>query len=411
MKTLYIECNMGAAGDMLTAALLELLDDAEGFLRQMNGAGVPGMRMERQEKTSCGVRGTHISVKIGGAEEISDDVHPGDAAHEHARHEHHEHHDHHEHHHAGLADVRRIVAELKLPEAVKRDVVGVYALIAEAEAFAHGSEAEKIHFHELGMLDAVTDVSAVCLLMHLLAPERVVVSPVTTGFGEVRCMHGVVPVPAPATAYLLRGMPAQAGRIRGELLTPTGAALLKYFADDFGWMPAMRVERLGCGMGMKEFESANCVRVMLGESADEGERVTALSCNLDDMTGEAIAYAAERLLEAGALDVYSAAIQMKKGRPGVQLSCICRCADRERMVRLMLRHTSTLGLRMQELERRTLARRKETVSTPYGEMEMKIGWGEGVSKRKPEYEDAARLARENDVPLADVLREAMRGEG
>lgn len=403
MKTLYIECNMGAAGDMLTAALLELLDDQEDFLRRMNAVGVPGMRMERQERTSCGVRGSHVSVKIDGAEEISDDVHPGDPCDGH----HHEHH-HHEHSHAGLEDVRQIVSRLDLPEKVKGDVMGVYALIAEAEAFAHGTEVERIHFHELGMLDAVTDVSAVCLLMHLLAPERVVVSPVTTGFGEVRCMHGVVPVPAPATAYLLRGMPAQAGRIRGELLTPTGAALLKYFADEFGWMPAMRVEKIGCGMGMKEFESANCVRAMLGESEEEGERVTELSCNLDDMTGEAIAYAAERLLEAGALDVYSAAIQMKKGRPGVQLSCICRREDRERMAQLMLRHTSTLGLRMHDFERRTLERRVETVLTPFGALEMKIGWGDGVSKRKPEYEAAARLARENDVPFADVVREAMK---
>ena len=334
MKTLYIECNMGAAGDMLTAALLELLPEPDAFVARMNAAGIPGMVMARSEKVSCGLRGTHISVCIDGEEEISDDVpeheHEHHHEHEHAHghdhpHDHghaHDHHHEHAHTHAGLADVAQIIGGLKLPEEVKRDALGVYELIAQAEAHAHGCEVEQSHFHEVGMMDAVTDVSAVCLLMHLLAPQRVVVSPVCTGFGEVRCMHGVVPVPAPATAWLLQGMPAYAGRIRGELLTPTGAALLKYFATEYGRMPAMRVEKVGSGMGMKEFEAANCVRVFLGEDGADSDEVAELSCNLDDMTGEMIGCATEILLEAGALDVYLTAIQMKKNRPGVKLSCI-----------------------------------------------------------------------------------------
>ena len=421
MKTLYIECNMGAAGDMLTAALMELLPDPDAFVQRMNLVGVPEMHMERMEKVSCGLRGTHVSVKIGEHEEISDDVPPHEHHHGHEHHhehehhhhdqhyhEHHEHeHHHHEHHHAGLADVREIVSKLNLPEKVKQDVYGVYALIAEAEAHAHGCEVTQIHFHEVGMMDAVTDVSAVCLLMHELAPEKVVVSPVTTGFGEVRCMHGIVPVPAPATAYLLQGMPCQAGRIRGELLTPTGAALLKYFADEFGRMPAMTVEKIGCGMGMKEFETANCVRVMLGETALDSGMVDEISCNLDDMTGEAIAFAAEELIQAGALDVYTTAIQMKKGRPGVKLSCICKCADRRRMAELMLRHTTTLGVRIQRFERMVLERSSDSIETRYGTLEIKTASGAGVSKSKPEYESAAKLARENDVPLAEILHEGM----
>lgn len=413
MKTLYIECNMGAAGDMLTAALLELLPDKQGFIDRMNGIGIPGLKMSMQEKTSCGVRGTHMCVMINGEEEISDDVdehghghehiHSHDHAHHghaHHDHDHHEHH-HHEHSHAGLADVRGIIEKLDLPEKVKADAMGVYALIAEAEAFAHGCEIEQIHFHEVGMMDAVADVSAVCLLMHLLEPERIVVSPVCTGFGEVRCMHGIVPVPAPATAYLLKGMPAYAGRIRGELLTPTGAALLKYFADEFGHMPMMCVEAVGCGMGMKEFESANCVRVMLGES-DSGtawDEVTEISCNLDDMTGEAMAFAAETLLEAGALDVYFTAIQMKKGRPGTMLSCICRVADEGRMAEMMLRHTTTLGVRMQRMGRKVLPREQCMVGTPYGGITVKRAGGRG----KAEYEDAARAAREHGVPILAVM--------
>ena len=408
MKTLYIECNMGAAGDMLTAALLELIEDKQAFIQRMNSIGIPGLQMSAAEKISCGVRGTHMTVLIDGEEEISDDVHE----HDHHEHEHHHehHHDHehhrHEHHHAGIRDVGEIVSGLDLPDAVKKDMMGVYALIAEAEAFAHGCEIEQIHFHEVGMMDAITDVGAVCLLMHMLAPEKVVVSPVCTGFGQVRCMHGIVPVPAPATAYLLKGMPAYAGSVRGELLTPTGAALLKYFADEFGHMPLMRVEKLGNGMGMKEFECANCVRVMLGESELPGmDAVSVISCNLDDMTGETIAYAMQVLLDSGALDVYLTPIQMKKGRPGTMLSCICRVEDESRMAEEMLRHTTTLGVRMQRMNRKVLRREKTSVETQYGTIGVKLSHGDGFSRSKPEYEDAAAAARSHGVSILDVLKE------
>lgn len=420
MKTLYIECNMGAAGDMLTAALMELLPDKQAFVDRMNAVGIPDMHMSISEKTSSGMRGTHVSVHIGNHEEISDDVafddhhhhdhdhhhhdHDHDHHHDHEHHHHHDHHDHHEHHHAGLAEVRQIVSGLDLPAQVKDDVMGVYGLIAEAEAFAHGTEIEQIHFHEVGMMDAVTDVSAVCLLMHLIHPDKVVVSPVCTGFGQVRCMHGILPVPTPATAYLIKDMPTYAGRLRAELLTPTGAALLKYFADEFAQMPMMRVQRLGCGCGMKEFDTANCVRVMLGEEEGSADQVVEISCNLDDMTGEAIAYAAEILMASGALDVWTTSIQMKKGRPGVMLSCLCRPSDREKMAKLMLQHTTTLGVRMQKMDRMVLNRSMDKVETPYGEIRVKCAEGFGVQKCKPEYEDCARLARENNLPLAEILK-------
>ena len=401
MKTLYIECNMGAAGDMLTAALIELLPDPETFLEMMNAAGIPGLRMTRSEKVSCGVRGTHVSVTIHGEEEVSQDVY-ADGTERHAHHHDHEHH----HHHAGPAEVREIIGGLRLPDEVKRHALAVYELIADAESKAHGCGVEEVHFHEVGMLDAVTDVSAVCLLMHLLRPEKIVASPLCTGYGKVRCMHGIVPVPAPATAHILKGMPAYAGRIEGELLTPTGAALIKHFADEFGHMPPMTVQAVGYGMGMKDFEAANCVRVFLGETGAGGDEVFELSCNLDDMTGEAIGFAVERLMEAGALDAYLTPIQMKKGRPGIKLSCLCRPADRARMEEMMLRHTTTLGVRAQCFERRTLERGTERVQTPYGEIGVKVSRGADFVRRKPEYEDAASAAREHGVPLAEVLRSA-----
>ncbi|MBQ3575076.1 MAG: nickel pincer cofactor biosynthesis protein LarC, partial [Clostridia bacterium] len=342
-----------------------------------------------------GLRGTHISVEINGEEEISDDVDV------HGHHHGGEHH-HHDHHHCHLSDIREIIYGLTLPEKVKADAMGVYQLIAEAEAYAHGESAAHIHFHEVGMMDAVTDICAVCLLMHEIGAEKVVVSPVCTGFGEVRCMHGVVPVPAPAAAYLLRGMPAYAGHIRGELLTPTGAALLKYFADDFGHMPLMRVISNGCGMGSKEFESANCVRVFLGETDENADDVVEISCNIDDMTGEAIAFAAEILMGAGALDVYHTPIQMKKGRPAVKMSCICRLDERDKFADLVLMHTSTIGVRMQRMQRRTLGRRTETVETEFGAVEVKFASGGGIAKHKAEYESAARIARERNIPVSEV---------
>ncbi len=442
MRTLYIECNMGAAGDMLTGALSELLPDPEAFVAMMNAAGVPGLRVERVAKSTCGILGTHMRVEIGGAEELCPDLpegapesearefrqeiehehehgHDHDHEHEHVHeHEHdhghthdHEHahgHDHGGHHHASLAEVCAQIDGLKLPEEVRAEAKAVYGLLAEAEAHAHGCDAESLHFHEVGMLDAIADVCAVCLAMRILAPERVVVSPVHTGFGQVRCAHGVLPVPTPATAYLLRNMPASAGSVRGELLTPTGAALLKHFATEFGWMPAMRVERTGVGVGTKEFPAANCVRAFLGEDGAGDEDVYELCCNLDDMTGEAVAFAAEELMNVGALDVWLTPIQMKKGRPGVELSCLCKPGDRARMEEAMLRHTASIGVRGQRLERRTLPREKGSVETPYGAVGVKISRGADFTRAKAEYEDAARAARAAGVPLSDVLRAAER---
>lgn len=278
MKTLYLECNMGAAGDMLNAALLELHPEPEKFVERMNSLGLLGVTYKTEPAVKCGICGTHVSVKVGENEEESVDVpdghvhthgHAHDHSHTHEEHHHtheHPHHAHTHHHHVGMHDIHHIVDHLDIPEKVKEDVLAVYHLIAEAESHAHGRSIEEIHFHEVGTLDAITDVVGACLLLHELAPERIVASPVHVGSGQVRCAHGILPVPAPATAYILRGMPIYGGAIRAELCTPTGAALLKHFADSFGPLPCMTVERIGYGMGKKEFEAANCIRAMLGEA-------------------------------------------------------------------------------------------------------------------------------------------------
>ena len=302
-----------------------------------------------------------------------------------------------------MKDILALLETLPLPETVRHNAAAVYTLLAQAEGRAHGREMDQIHFHEVGTVDAVTDVVAVCMLMEELAPERVAASPVHVGSGLVRCAHGLLPVPAPATAYLLEGVPTYGGAVEGELCTPTGAALLKHFVTEFGPMPAMTVERWGYGMGSKAFPGRpNCVRAAIGEDGAGGETVVELRCNLDDMTGEAVAFAAEELLSAGALDVWTAPITMKKGRPAVELYCLCRREDRERLTAALFRHTTTLGVRSCAMERQTLRRRVETRETPLGPVRYKVAQGQGIRREKAEYEDLAALARREGLGLAEI---------
>lgn len=425
MKTLYIECNMGAAGDMLMAALLELLPGRTAFVDRLNALGIPGVRVALEGAVRCGITGTSVSVHVHGQEEHSEDVHASHDhghGHDHAHHHDHAHghdyghgHDHAEdqvaehHHHTGMEDIATLIGGLPVSEAVQRHALAVYALIAEAEAHAHGVPVEHIHFHEVGTMDAVTDIIGVCMLMEALAPSRVVVSPVHVGSGQVRCSHGILPVPAPATAHILRGVPTYGGSIRGELCTPTGAALLKHFATEFGAMPVMAAEAIGYGMGKKEFPAANCVRVMIGTNfTDDGPNgeVHELSCNLDDMTGEALGYAQQALLDAGALDVFIAPIQMKKSRPGHCLHCLCKQQDANRLAQVMLQHTTTFGVRRTVLPRYMLSRSFHEVHTPYGDIRVKTGKGYGVHKTKPEYEDVKSAALAHGVSL-DTVRKAV----
>ena len=306
-----------------------------------------------------------------------------------------------------MRDIEALINGLPVSDKVKADALAVYGLIAEAESHAHGQPADQIHFHEVGTMDAVADVVGVCLLMEQLGADRIVASPVHVGSGQVRCAHGILPVPAPATAHILRGVPTYGGQIRGELCTPTGAALLKHFAGSFGPMPVMQVEAIGYGMGKKDFEAANCVRAMLGASGAASDETVELSCNLDDMTAEAIGYATEVLMAAGALDVYCVSIQMKKNRPGTMLCCLCRPADHERMAKLILENTTTLGVRSQRFERHILTPGKASVSTAYGEIALKTAEGYGIRKRKPEFASVAQAARDHGVPYEIVARAAL----
>ena len=410
MKTLYLDCAMGAAGDMLASALLELLPDPDGFTEKLNGLGVPGVTFTKEAAVKCGIRGTHLTVTVNGEEESAF----FEALHAHHHHDHghdHEHNHHeHDHPHSGMHEIEHIVEDLHTTDAVKKEILAVYGLIARAESRVHGEPVEKIHFHEVGAMDAVADIAAVCLLLAELAPERVIASPVNVGGGTVKCAHGVLPVPAPATAELLKDVPAYSGSVKSELCTPTGAALLKHFAASFCDMPVMRVNTVGYGMGTKDLPVANCLRAMLGETEEEKHvrhgdcacGVTELCCNIDDMTAEDLSFAMERLFDAGAREVFTAPVTMKKSRAGQLLHVICDEGNKETIVRALFRYTATIGVREYPIRRYVLDRESGMAETPYGAVRVKTVSGYGVSRAKYEYEDLARIAAEQGLTLDEV---------
>jgi len=424
MKTLYFECNMGASGDMLMASLLELHNDPQGFLHRLNGIGIPGVHVSAEASAKCGITGTRVKVQIHGKEEDADSDHHHEhdhthddehhhhehkhhshGEHHHHEHEHHSHGEHHHHHDSSYRGIEHLVEHLNVSDGVKKNVLGIYKLIAEAESRAHGVPVDKIHFHEVGEMDAVADITGVCMLIEELAPDAILASPVNTGSGLVRCAHGVLPVPAPATAYILQNVPMYSDGTKGELCTPTGAALLKHFVKEFCKMPVLSVGKIGYGMGKKDFEKANCVRAFLGTAANNSEEVTELVCNLDDMTPEALSFAQQLLLDEGALDVWTAPIGMKKGRAALSLSCLCRSEQKDKMAAMIFKHTSTLGIRENTCHRYTLQREQTAVQTKHGTVRIKTASGFGVKRSKPEHEDVAKIAREKGLALQDVLKE------
>ncbi len=410
MKTLYLDLGMGAAGDMLSAALLELIDDKEAFIKEMNNIGIPHVEIIAEKAKKCGITGTHIKVLIDGVEEHSHDHHHSHDEehhhdHHHAEHDHDTHHHHHEHHHASMADIENIINSLKVSDRVKSDVINVYKLIADAESKAHDAPVSEIHFHEVGTMDAIADVTMVCSLMEKLDLDCVMASPVHVGSGHVHCAHGILPVPAPATAYILKNVPIYGGEIKGELCTPTGAALLKYFVDSFGDMPAITIEKYGYGMGNKDFEMANCVRVMLGEAKEKGSEIIELSCNLDDITSEKLAFAMDMLFEAGALEVYTIPVGMKKSRPGVLLCVMCNQDKKREMLDIIFKHTTTLGVRENVYRRYTMDRNVKIVSSSFGDVRVKYSKGYGVERRKFEYDDLAKIAKETGKTIKEIEHE------
>lgn len=424
MKTLYIECKMGAAGDMLTAALYELVpvERKAEALNTLQNLGIEGVEFSTEEMIKCGIKGTYVHVHINGQEEESHDhnhmyhqeeelhhdhhhdehQHPHEHEHQHQKEEHQVEHHHHEHH--KLSDVTEVIGKLNVSQKVKADAINVYNLIAEAESHAHGVKVEEIHFHEVGNKDAIMDVTAACYLMDLIGAKNVIASPVHVGSGTVHCAHGIMPVPAPATEYLLRGIPYYQGDIKSELCTPTGAALIKYFAQSFGPQPMMKIEQVGIGCGKKDFEAANCVRIFLGETAQNKyeDQIIQLDANIDDMTAEEIGFAMDRLFDAGAREVFTSSVYMKKNRPGTLITVICSEDKKDEIVKSFFKHTTTIGIRQKKCDRYILHREISVIKTADGEVRRKSSSGYGTDKSKLEFDDLANIAIAKGISLKEA---------
>ena len=428
MKTLYLDLPMGAAGDMLSAALYELLNEEErkSFIEEINNAGIPGVRVTTESSVKCGITGTHFSVKVNGQEEESHDAHEHSHEHhhneEHSHDHHHEHehshehhheeafehehtHDHeHHHHHTSMAEIESIINSLKIPENVKSDIIEVYKLIAAAESNAHGKPVTDIHFHEVGTMDAIADITSVCLLFNKIGAQNIFSSAINVGSGQVHCAHGILPVPAPATAFILKDISVYSNHIKGELCTPTGAALLKHFVNHFGTMPPIKMSAIGYGMGKKDFEAANCVRAILGDSDEKPETILEYTCNLDDISAERIGFAMEQLFAAGAVEAYTIPVTMKKSRPGNLLCVMCRERDKQKILQTIFKHTTTLGVRENISNRYFLERSIETVKTEFGDIRIKRAEGYGVKREKYEYEDLAAIARKTGLSIEEIVQ-------
>jgi uncharacterized protein (TIGR00299 family) protein len=372
----YIDAFSGLAGDMLVGALADAGADRDGISRALQSFAI-GARIEWERVDRRGVTATKFRVL---AEEVP------------AKHRH-------------LSGVLKLIRAADVPEAVKHKASRIFEVLGAAEAAVHGVDIEKVHFHEVGAVDSICDIVGISLAIEMLAVERIVCSPVNVGSGTVSTEHGILPVPAPATARLLLEKPVYARGPALELTTPTGAAVVSALAEDFGAMPPLRVRSIGYGAGDRNFtEHANVVRVMIGEpsGAAEATTVSVIEANVDDASPQLIGYAMELMLEAGALDAVVVPAQMKKGRPGVMIQVIAENEKREELAAILFRETTTLGIRFHTAERRVQSREWITVDTPYGTVRVKAG-AQGFA---PEYEDARQIAAVSGLPLKQVLAEA-----
>jgi len=375
MNTLHFDCFSGLSGDMTLAALIDAGADAGAIREVFNSFGLP-ITLETEKVKRNGLAATHVTIVAPDQDDYR-----------------------------FLPDVERILANSAMTAPQRERATAIFRKLAEAEAAVHGMPVEKVHFHEVGALDSIADIAGVAVALDLLKIERFTSRSVPPGTGSVQCAHGLMPVPTPATAMLLKGIPLAAAPVSGELVTPTGAAILATVVDEFVEQPAMTVSRVGCGAGTRNpIEWPNILRVFIGtENATPlRDSVTVLETNLDDVSPEVIGYCFEELLRAGALDVYASPLLMKKQRPGVMLGVIAPNDSVANLEAVLFRETGTFGIRRYAAARSVLQREAKETQTPWGPVRVKVGRRDGFEIVTPEYEDCARLARENNVPLRDV---------
>lgn len=386
MKIAYLDCHSGISGDMMLGALLDAGVPLEAIASGIESLGLPEVRVVVEEVKRCGFRAKHVRIE-----------HPPEHAHRHLHH------------------ITKMIDGGNLSEPQKVLARRIFTRLGEAEAKVHGTTIQKVHFHEVGAVDSIADIVGSAIGIDLLGADRFVASPVPTGCGQIEIAHGRMNVPAPATAELLRGVPLAASSIEHELTTPTGAAILATIVRQFGPLPAMSVEHIGYGAGTRELqEQPNVLRLLVGQQgalSDEDQAWT-VETNLDDSSGELIGHCISCLWEAGALDVATSSIQMKKNRPGVRLSVLCRVADLEKIEQIIFRETTALGVRRWLVSRNRLKRKMEPVQTPWGTVEGKVTQVAGRPPSfAPEYDACSRLAAEHNIPLREVYDAARRAWG
>lgn len=384
MRVLHFDCFSGISGDMTLAALIDAGVDPDAIRAALDSFGLP-ISLEIEKVKRNGIAATYVNVVAPDQEEYR-----------------------------FLPDVEAILAKGKLTPRQRDLALAIFRKLAVAEAAVHGMPVERVHFHEVGALDSIADIAGAAVAIDLLGVDRITCRSVPPGSGSVKCAHGLMPVPAPATAHLLKGIPLAQAPVTGELVTPTGAAILATVVNEFTDQPAMTVEHIGCGAGKKDFwEQPNVLRVFVGTAAaapatEDSDMVTVLETNLDDVAPEVIGYTFDRLFAAGALDVFAAPVQMKKNRPGTLLTVIAPSAAAGELESVLFRETGTFGIRRHTATRSKLRREAVTVASPWGPVKAKKGWRHGFELVTPEYEDCARVARENDVPLR-IVYDAVRG--
>ncbi len=377
----YFDCFSGLSGNMVLGALLDSGIAPDTLREELGKLNVGGYRLEIQDVNKAGLHGTAVEVHM-------EEKQP----------------------HRHLADIETIIQSGTLADRVRERSLRAFRALAAAEAKVHGEPIEKIHFHEVGAVDAIVDIVGAALCLELLGVEKVYSSPLHIGAGSVQSAHGRLPVPAPATAELLRGVPVYGRDVDAELVTPTGAALLAGMAAEFGGAPPMRIECVGYGAGTRDLPWANLLRVTIGSQEEKtaGERVRVVEANIDDMNPQWYEHVLERLFEAGALDVYLTPIQMKRSRPAVTLAMMVDESKLDAALGVLFSETTTIGVRMHPVERRKLAREERTVETAYGPVKVKIArWEKRVMNAAPEYRDCLRLAEEKGVPLKEVWQAAL----
>jgi uncharacterized protein (TIGR00299 family) protein len=441
MRIAYLECFSGISGDMFLGALLDAGVPPEVFTQTVAALGVDA-RLDISRVDRSGISATKLDVIAAGEKELPREefwekeskaaehnhAHSQEQAHTHNHehshgatdshsHEHtHEHQSSHSHSHRGLKEIRQIIRGASISQSVKNRAIRIFEALGAAEAKVHNTDIEKIHFHEVGAIDAVVDIVCASVGAEELSVDEWVCSPLNVGGGTVVCAHGAFPIPAPATLELLKNAPVYSGEIQKELVTPTGAAIVSVLASRFSHFPSMKTEKIGYGAGTRNFKnSPNVLRLTVGETAHQSEspfpveEITVLEANVDDMTPQVFGYVMEQALQSGALDAFGTPVQMKKSRPGMLLTVLCRTEDSQRLIKLILAETTTLGVRMRRERRAALTRRHVSVTTKWGDVRMKLANLNGsISNYAPEYEDCRQIAKEQKVPLKTVMQEAIK---